>query len=445
MLARMHLSEQFKNNAGDNLVSFWFLVAGALLLLMALVGSAVDRLPLSPGLIYLLVGVGLGPAGLGIVSLDPFSRSPVLMLGCEIALIVSLFTVGLKLRTSFSDPLWWLPLRLATLSMAVAIAAIALIGVFVFGLPLGAAVLLGAILAPTDPVLASDVQVRHADDRDRSRFTLTAEGGMNDGTAFPFVLLGLALLGVGDLGPFGVRWLAVDLVWAAASGLAIGWLCGKAVGYLVLYVRREFRQAVGWDDFQALGLIALSYGLSLLVHANGFLAVLAAGLAMRHIETVSADDNKHSMPEVAEADTVTHPATAPAHMVETVLSFNERFERIGELVVVLALGAVLSTINVDHGGLWLALALFVVIRPVSVLVALVGAKCTRRELKLMSWFGIRGIGSLYYLMYSIEAGLPAELTEKLVSLVLAVVAASITVHGISATPLMQRKKRRPAR
>ena len=427
------------------MVSFWFLVVGTLLLMMALVGSAVDRLPLSPGLIYLLVGVGLGPAGLGIVSLDPMHRSPILMVGCEIALIVSLFTVGLKLRTSISDPLWRLPLRLATLSMAVVIAAVALIGVYVFKLPLGAAVLLGAILAPTDPVLASDVQVRHADDRDRSRFTLTAEGGMNDGIAFPFVLLGLALLGVGDLGPFGVRWFAVDLVWAAASGLALGWLCGKAIGYLVLYVRREFKEAVGWDDFQALGLIALSYGLSGLVHANGFLAVLAAGLAMRHIETVSADDNKHTKPEVAQADAVTHPATAPAHMVETVLSFNERFERIGELVVVLALGAVLSTINVDHGGLWLALALFVVIRPVSVLVALMGAKCTRRELKLMSWFGIRGIGSLYYLMYSIEAGLPVEHTEKLVSLALTVVAASVAVHGISATPLMQRKKRRPAR
>ncbi|HWP86793.1 MAG TPA: cation:proton antiporter, partial [Burkholderiales bacterium] len=206
------------------MISFWFLVAGALLLLMALVGSAVDRLPLSPGLIYLLVGVALGPAGLGIVSLDPMGRSPELMLGCEIALVISLFTVGLKLRTSLSDPLWRLPFRLATISMAVVIAAITLVGVYGFGLPLGAAVLLGAILAPTDPVLASDVQVRHANDRDRSRFMLTAEGGMNDGIAFPFVLLGMGLLGLGNLGPFGARWLALDLVWAAVAGLAIGWL-----------------------------------------------------------------------------------------------------------------------------------------------------------------------------------------------------------------------------
>ena len=420
------------------MISYWFLIVGALLVLMALVGSAVDRLPLSPGLIYLLIGVGLGPAGLGIVTLDPMSRSPELLLVCEIALIISLFTVGLKLRTSLSDPLWRLPFRLATISMAVVIAAVTLTGYYGFGLPLGGAMLLGAILAPTDPVLASDVQVRHADDRDRSRFTLTAEGGINDGVAFPFVILGLGLLGLVELGPYGTRWIAIDLVWAIAGGLAIGWLCGKAVGHFVLFIRREFKEAVGWDDFLALGLIGLTYGFALLVHAYGFLAVLAAGLAMRHIETTSGDNKKAAAAKVAKSEVDTHPATAPAHMVENVLGFNERFERIGELVVVLALGASLSTVRLDHGGLWLALLLFVVIRPLSVLAGLAGAGCSRRELRLMSWFGIRGIGSLYYLMYAIEAGPPTELTEKLVSLVLTVVAASIAVHGISATPVMKR-------
>ncbi|MDB5812139.1 MAG: Na+/H+ antiporter [Betaproteobacteria bacterium] len=426
------------------MASFWFLVAGALLLVMALVGSATDRLPLSPGLIYLLAGVALGPAGANIVSLSPVENSWELMLGCEIAVIVSLFTVGLKLRTSLSDPLWRLPFRLATISMAVVICVIALIGVFALDLSPGAAVLLGAILAPTDPVLASDIQVRHADDRDRSRFALTAEGGLNDGIAFPFVLLGLSLMSVGGLGPYGMRWLAVDVLWAAAAGLAIGWFCGKAVGHLVLYVRKEFKQAVGWDDFQALGLMAASYGLCLWVHANGFLGVLAAGLALRHIETLSADDHKKTMPKVSESEIVTHPATAPAHMVARVLSFNEQFERIGEFVVVLALGATLSTVSVDHGGLWLALALFVLIRPLSVLLGLIGSKYSRRELKVMSWFGIRGIGSLFYLMYAIEAGIPSALAEKLVPLVLTVVAASIAVHGISATPIMNRR-RKPAR
>jgi NhaP-type Na+/H+ or K+/H+ antiporter len=121
-------------------ISFWFLVAGGLLILMALVGSAVDRLPLSQGLIYLLVGVALGPAGLSVVYLDPLRSSEGLMLGCEIAVIISLFTVGLKLRTTLTDPLWRLPLRLATISMAVVIAAVALIGVYALGLSPGAAI-----------------------------------------------------------------------------------------------------------------------------------------------------------------------------------------------------------------------------------------------------------------------------------------------------------------
>lgn len=424
------------------MISIWFIAAGALLILMAVAGSAVDRLPMSSGLVYLLAGVLLGPAGFGIVHLDPLGRSHQLMLVCELAMILSLFTVGLKLRTAFSDPMWWLPVRLATISLVVVIVLIALLGVFAFELSIGAAILLGAILAPTDPVLASDVQVRDPHDRDRSRFALTAEGGLNDGIAFPFVLLGIGLLGARDFGPFALRWIAYDFLWAGAAGIGIGWACGKAIGHLVLYIRREFKEAVGWDDFQALGVIALTYGISLVAHANGFLAVLAAGLAMRHIEKLAADDRGSAAPLVTKSEKLTHPATAPAHMVDSVLHFNERFERFGELVVVLALGAVLSTISVDQPGIWLAIALFLVVRPLSVLAGLAGTRTARPELRLMAWFGIRGIGSLYYLMYAIEVDVPLEVTQKLIPLVLTVVAASITVHGISATPLMKFRKKR---
>ena len=107
--------------------------------------------------------------------------------------------------------------------MVVVVACVAAIGYWALHMPLGAAVLLGAILSPTDPVLASDVQVRHADDRERSRFALTAEGGINDGTAAPFVILGLGLLNIKDLGSYGLHWVAVDIVWAIAAGLIIGW------------------------------------------------------------------------------------------------------------------------------------------------------------------------------------------------------------------------------
>ena len=124
-------------------------------------------------------------------------------------------------------------------------------------MPLGAAILLGGLLAPTDPVLAADVQVEHPGDRDRLRFSLTGEAALNDGSAFPFVMLGLGLLGLHELGAFGWRWLAFDVVWAVRGGLAIGWLLGMLVGRLVLYLRRTHKEAVGLDDFLGLGLIAL--------------------------------------------------------------------------------------------------------------------------------------------------------------------------------------------
>ncbi|MEO7727822.1 MAG: cation:proton antiporter [Burkholderiales bacterium] len=417
------------------MITTWFLLAGALLILMALLGSAMDKLPLSPGLIYLLIGVALGPGGFGVIAVDPLHNVGEFRFICEVVVLVSLFTVGLKLRVSWSDPLWHIPFRLATISMAVVIATVAVAGVYGLGLSLGGALLLGAILAPTDPVLASDVQVRHADDRDRARFALTAEGGLNDGIAFPFVILGLGLLGVGEMGPTGLYWLTVDVVWAVGAGLAVGWLCGGVVGRLVLYVRRVFKEALGWEEFLTLGLIALSYGVALLIHAYGFLAVLAAGLALRRIETDTARE-RIAPAMLPKSDEKTHPATAPAHMVRSLLGFTEKLERIGELVVVLALGVILSTIGLDKAGVWLALLMFVVIRPLSVFIGLAWARCPLTEKRLMAWFGIRGVGSLYYLFYSLQAGAPGKLMETLVPLVVTVVAASIAVHGVSATPLM---------
>src|SRR4051794_24826204 len=117
-----------------------------------------------------------------------------------------------------------------------------------------------------------------------SRFTLTGEAGLNDGTAFPFILLGLGLLGTHELGAWGWRWLAADVLWATAGGLAVGGGLRALVGHLVLYLRRHHQEAVGLDDFLALGLIALSHGTTLLLGASGFLAVFAAGLALRRVE-----------------------------------------------------------------------------------------------------------------------------------------------------------------
>jgi NhaP-type Na+/H+ or K+/H+ antiporter len=363
----------------------------------------------------------------------------------EVAVIVSLFTAGLKLRVPLRDPLWRLPVVLASWSMALTVGLIALVGVVALELPLGAAILLGAVLAPTDPVLASDVQVSGPRDRDRLRFTLTGEAGFNDGTAFPFVMLGLGLLGLHETGEGGWRWLAVDVLWAIPGGLLIGALLGTVTGRVILFLRREHKEAVGLDDFLALGLIALSYGTALLFHTYGFLAVFAAGLALRKIEASSVGQDQAPDEVVATAaaegrgeEVATHPETAPAYMTQAVLGFTEQLERIGEVAVMLLVGVMISVTAIPGDALWFVPLLLLVIRPGAAVMGMIGSTSTWLQRGFIAWFGIRGIGSIYYLMYAITHGVSEEIARLLMGLTLAVVATSVVVHGVSVTPLMRR-------
>ena len=417
--------------------SIWCVVVGGVLVIMALTGTVLKRLPVSAAMIYLAVGFALGPAGVGLLRVDPVADAEFLEHLTEIAVIVSLFTAGLKLRVPLTDRQWWFPARLAVVSMAATVGVVAGFGVFVLGLPVGAAVLLGAVLAPTDPVLASDVQVREVGDRDRVRFGLTGEAGLNDGTAFPFVMLGLGLLGLHDLGAGWWRWWAVDVGWAVAGGLGLGFGLGTLVGRLVLYLRRTHREAVGLDNFLALGLVALSYGVADLVGAWGFLAAFAAGLGLRHVEMRRTEYRPPGdRPEEGSEEAAVHPEKAPAHMTDAVLGFNEQVEKVLEVAAVLVLGALLATTRPTWAAAGLAAALFLVVRPASVFVGLAGVGASAVQKGLMGWFGVRGVGSLYYLTYAIGHGLPGDVARTLAELVVWAVALSIVVHGVSVTPVM---------
>lgn len=425
--------------------TLWCIVVGLLLIAMTIGNSFIARLPLSAAMLYLAVGYAIGPAGVGLVAIHPLRNAIALERICEIAVLISLFTAGLKLKLPWKDNRWRVPARLASVSMVVTVGGLTLAGVYLLGLPVGAAVLFGAILAPTDPVLASDVQVTDADDRDRLRFGLTGEGGLNDGTAFPFVMLGLGLLGLHDLGAGGWRWWVVDVAWAVSGGLAIGYLLGLIVGRTVLFLRTHHREAFGADEFIAFGLIALAYGAAQALHTYGFLAVFAAGFALRRIA------DKHA---IRESATPTRPAAAssasaaaaeaadvPADMMSAVESFNAQLERFAELAVVIAIGALLAVVPFRNEVLWLIPLLFLVIRPLAVYAGLIGAPATGTQKVLMSWFGIRGIGSLYYLMFAITHDVDGRFAADLVSLTIGVIVASIILHGVSVTPLMTRYKR----
>lgn len=433
--------------------AIWAIIIGTLLTTMALSGSLLKRLPLSTAMLYLAAGVGLGSAGWALMTPHPIQDATVLERVTEVAVLISLFAAGLKLGLPLSDRHWRLPVRLAFVSMTMTVALIVVIGVFGLGLSLGAAVLLGGILAPTDPVLASDVQVENAGDRDWLRFSLTGEGGLNDGAAFPFVMLGLGLLGLHDLGAWGWRWLAIDVLWATAAGLLIGAALGALIGKLVVYLRSRHQESVGLDEFLALGLIALAYGIAVLSHAYGFLAVFAAGLALQRVKEQHRHGDRANtvMTKPQHAQTRTERATDPEHasayMMQAVRGFNEQLERIGEVAVVLVVGAMLAFITASAGAFCFVLMLLLVIRPLSIWFGLLGAPVSRDQRFMISWFGIRGIGSIYYLMYAINHHLPLPLAEQIVSLTLTTVTASIVLHGISVTPLMvlytKRKTWRP--
>jgi len=382
---------------------------------------------------------------LDLLWVHPRQHSMMLERMAEVVVLLSLFTAGLKLSPGLRDRSWALPVRLAVISMVVTVGLIALAAWMLLDLPVGACVLLGAILAPTDPVLASEVQVHKPGDQDRLRFALTGEGGLNDGTAFPFVMLGLGLLGLHELGDGLWRWVAVDVVWATGVGLGTGWLLGIAVGRLVLYLRREHKEAVGLDDFLALGLIALAYGCALLLHAYGFLAVFAAGVALRRLEQrnsggqASAKQVEKAMlnPDRSVADTMAVDRQhAPAFMAQAVLGFNQQAERIGELAIVITIGALLWTVRWEHAVWWFVPLLLLLIRPAAVALGLAGSASSSGQRWLIGWFGIRGVGSLYYLMYAVNHGLDVKLADQLVALTLSVVVASIILHGISVTPMM---------
>ena len=429
--------------------AIWALIIGAILITMALLGTLLKRLPLSPGILYLAIGYALGPAGWALMAPDPLLYSADLEHMAEVALLISLFAVGLKLGVPLRDKRWYLPLRLAFPSMVLTVMFVVGIGVFLFGLPAGAALLLAAILAPTDPVLASDVQVEDSSDRDRLRFSLTAEGGLNDGAAFPVVMLALGLLGLYDFGS-GWRWLAVDVLWAIAGGLVIGASLGALIGKLVLYLRTRHQEAVGLDEFLALGLIAIAYGVAQLSFASGFLAVFAAGLALQRIKEHSKVDKPSSAAKVevasgaeSEKELATHSHHAGTYMMDAVQGFNGQLERLAELVVVMVAGAMLSYTYLPHQAVWFLLLLFFLARPVSVWLGLIGATSVSRDQRiLISWFGIRGVGSIFYLMYAINHGLPEPLAKELIAITLTTVAASVLLHGISVTPLMSLYTRR---
>ncbi|MHC8320372.1 cation:proton antiporter [Pseudomonas sp. GB2N2] len=431
----------------------WVAVLGAVLLTLALTSSYLRWMPVTTSAVCLLLGIVIGPQALGLLKLDLKDATLWMEHLTEVAVLFSLFVCGLKLRSPFKDKNWRVAVGLAGPVMVLTIAGVCLLLHYGLELSWGAAVLIGSILAPTDPVLAALVQVNDARDDDSVRFGLSGEAGLNDGIAFPFVILGLLLLQHdGNPGWLG-DWALHNLLWAVPAGLLIGYGMGRGIGRLTLVLRiKNNDSTVSPNDYLALALIALAYVGAESIHGYGFLAVFAAGLGLRHEEVKSTGDDEVPAEHLVQP-VVGHQNLEPQHavhgdtesledtqvaagiMMGDMLAFGSLVERAMEVFLVTLLGVVLIA-HWDWRALLISAVLFCLIRPLSVVALPWRGVLNGHQRMLIGWFGIRGIGSLYYLFYALNHGLAPSIATLCTDLTLSVVALSILVHGISTQPVL---------
>ena len=369
----------------------------------------------SASLIYLGLGVVAAVAitVLGLEWLDPMEDSTFLEHLTEIAIIIALFSAGLKLDRELSWRAWGSVARLLGITMPLTIAAVVAFGTGLLGLSLGAAIILGAALAPTDPVLAGDIGVGPPGDEDEHEpnFALTAEAGLNDGLAFPFVFLGVAVVEGGSL----ADWALADVVYGVVAAVLLGAVTGLLLASSTIQLRDRGLLSPALDGFLAIAAILATYGLVEVVGAYGFLAVFVNGFAGRRYERG-------------------HELNARVH------DASELMEKFGELAVILVLGSMLTLDGLAEPG-WtgwgLALALVFLIRPVAANIGLVASKMERPgERAYVAWFGVRGVGSLYYVAAVVGLGVLSDSeAATIVWTAIACVIVSIVVHGVSAGPL----------
>ncbi|MEM5310455.1 cation:proton antiporter [Paraburkholderia sp. JHI869] len=427
--------------------ALWFLLIGVLLMFVALARGPIARLPLTGAMIYLTAGVVVGPGMLGLVRTDLAQHVRTLTVLAEVGLVISLFSVGMHLRVRLREPLWRLPLRLGVLAMAASVVLMFAFGV-AMGAATGVALFLAAALAPTDPVLANELRVHEAGDAEPVRFALSGEGGLNDGAAMPFALLGLALCGVHSAGTQDAAAFAAWVAWGIAGALLVGVALATLCVRIVLHLRTRYGEAVGLDGFIAIGLMSVTYGVALLLHAYAFVAVFAAGVALRHAELRATGERRPA--ETLEtvqlgerAEVAKDPQRAHVWLAEGMTGFTLEIERLAECSVLLIIGCVISAHwreMLDLRAVLCALALVFIVRPLAVLAAMMGAKADGPQRLLMAWMGIRGVGAFYYAVWGIDQA--GDALRPVLPAALDAIVLSVVLHGATAGYVLERYYRR---
>lgn len=409
-----------------------YAAAGLATLAAALLPKLLGRVPVSMPMVFLGAGIlafALLPA---LPDPDPMAGGDLALHLTEVCVLVSLMGAGLALNRPVGWREWSSTWRLLAITMPLSMLAVGFLGWWVLGLGAASAVLIAAVLAPTDPVLATEVQVSEpvtdedaADDE--ARFALTSEAGLNDGLAFPFTYAAIAmsLVGLAPSAWLG-HWLLVDVLWRLAAGvgcgLAVGWLLGRL---FFSSMAERFHLAEKSEGFVAIAATFIAYGAAEIVHGYGFVAVFVCACTLR------AAERQHGY-----------------HVV--LHTFVEQVERILTVVVIVLLGGAVGRgllVGIGWQEVAVALAVILVVRPLAGWIGLTPGKTGPRERTVIAFFGVRGVGSLFYIAFAVgEGDFPGA--DRLWSITALVVITSIVVHGITATPamlLLDRRRRREAR
>jgi sodium/hydrogen antiporter len=387
---------------------------GALILLVAWLPIALQRMALSLPIVCVALGFG-------IFTLTPLSawaphpdNAPTLVeRATELIVIVSLMGAGLKMGRPVSWSGWNGTWRLLAIAMPLTIIMVMVLGHYLLGLGLATALLLAGALAPTDPVLAGDVQIDHDEDENEAeaKFVLTSEAGLNDALAFPFIHLAIAIAAAGALNAaIATEWLLDDVAWKLSAGALMGAAVGWIIGWMTYQLPETTRLSRTADGFVALGVTFVAYTATEFVQGYGFMAVFVAGVMIRRAAR-GHDFNKRLHDFADEAERLL--------MMFMLLMF-------GGMIA----GGLLSDIGWEE-ALFAAIMLLL-IRPLAGWISLLGFRRPRFERGVIAFFGIRGLGSVYYLSYGFNHG-RFDYEYSLWGTLGLIILASVVMHGVLVT------------